>query len=160
MPHAAVRLQLQRPATARARPGFVSLPAARTRLDQVDQCTGLKRFRDVRCCSRTFRPFFIKGVECPHQKNDRCRIQRRVMSNVGADLVAVLARHVDVGQHNGLAVTSSKALMAASPLLTSTMLKSASANVCVTRRRIVGLSSARRIVCRILCLNPAKKGRN
>src|SRR5207253_7975489 len=50
--------------------------------------------------------------------------------------------------------TSSSILMAASPLLTSTILNCESAKVCVTRRRIVVLSSARRIVLRII----VKKG--
>src|SRR6059036_3423567 len=40
---------------------------------------------------------------------------------------------------------SSNALIAASPLLTSTISKLPSAKVCVTSRRIVGLSSAIRI---------------
>src|SRR5215471_9669706 len=45
--------------------------------------------------------------------------------------------------------TSSKLLMAASPLFTSTIWKFPSAKICVTRRRIVGLSSATRMVRRI-----------
>src|SRR5215470_2404712 len=45
--------------------------------------------------------------------------------------------------------TSSKLLMAASPLFTSTIWKFPSAKICVTRRRIVGLSSATKMVRRI-----------
>src|SRR6266850_1915638 len=47
--------------------------------------------------------------------------------------------------------------MAASPLFTETISKSPSAKVCVTRRRIVGLSSARRIVRLIFFEKPEAK---
>src|SRR5262245_40455034 len=54
--------------------------------------------------------------------------------------------------------TSSNVLIAASPLFTSMILKLASENVCVTKRRIVGLSSAKRIVRFMSCHLPKRGG--
>src|SRR5439155_19113735 len=79
---------------------FRSALCRHERLHQFDQGSRLERFCNVRRSAGSLSNFLVERIEGADQQYNRSSSQRGMTPDVGAHLITVLSRHVDIGQND------------------------------------------------------------
>src|SRR5689334_12481855 len=66
----------------------------------MDEGCRFKRLRNACGRTRLCRCVLVERIECPDEKDDRRPVQSRMISNIAANLISVLALHIDVCQYD------------------------------------------------------------